>query len=129
MEYNERCILPAKRENIDELDMKDIVNSDKVKYYQYSKRVTNGDDKTKHFQNQITTDIKDIPLEPNKYITIVFKDGTQGITQFDIGKGGWKKVVHYKLINQDEIPIPEKFPEQAKRPYIYDDESFTLTLE
>ena len=130
MEYNERCVLPAKRENMNELDINDVIKSGDVKYFQYSKRVTNGDDKTKHFQNQITTDINDVPLEPNKYITIIFKDGTQGLTQFDIKKGKWKNVVHYRLINQDEPSISEKFPEQAKRPYIYDDdESYTLTME
>ena len=131
MEYNERYVLPARRENIDELDMKDIINSDKVKYYQYSMKVSTvvGDTKVKYFQNQITTDINDVPKEPNKYITIIFKDGTQGLTQFDIKTRGWKKVVRYRLINQDEPSISEKFPDQAKKPYIYDDESYTLTMK
>lgn len=131
MEYNERFILPSKKENIDELDMNDIINSKKVKYFQYSKKVIKvvGDTKVKYFQSHITTDINDIPLEPNKYITIIFNDGTQGLTQFDIKTRGWKKVVRYRLINQYELSISEKFPEQAKKPYIYDDESYTLTMK
>ena len=131
IEYNEKCILPSKRENIDELEMSDIVDSNKVKFFQYSKKVTSvdGDTKVKYFQNQVTTNINNVPLEPNKYITIIFKDGTQGLTQYDIEKGSWKKVVHFRLINQEELPIPEKFPDQAKRPYLYDDESYTLTMK
>lgn len=131
MEYNEKYILPAKRETINELDINDVINSDKIKYFQYSKRVTKivGDTKIKSFQVQITTDINDVPLEPNKYITVIFRDGTEGITQFDAKKGKWKNVVHYRLISQYEPSISEKFPEQAKKTYIYDDESYTLTME
>jgi hypothetical protein len=129
MEYNENCVLPSKRENIDELEMNDVIDSNKVKYFQFSKKMTKADTKDKYYQSQITTDIKDVPIEPNKFMTIVFKDGTQGLTQFDIKKGGWKTIVHYRLINQEEPSIPEKFPEQAKKPYIYNDEEYVMTIK
>lgn len=130
-EYNEKCILPAKKENIDELDINDIINSKRVKYFQYAKKVTEEVDgvKVKYYQSQITTDINEVPKEPNKYITVIFKDGTQGLTYFDVKKGSWKPVSHYRLVNQDEISIAEKFPDQARKPYIYGDDSYVMIIK
>ena len=104
---------------------------ERVKYFQYAKKVTTTIDgvKTKYYQSQISLDINDVPIEPNKIITVVFKDGTQGLTQFDIKKGEWGPVSHFRLINQDELPIPKKFPDQGKMPYIYGDDTYIMVIK
>ena len=48
-----------------------------------------------------------------------FKDGTSGTASFDIQNGKWSDVVHYKLIDRIAPSIPEKFPDQAQKPYTY----------
>ena len=125
-EYYENFLLPSKRININEIDMEDALNSNSIKYFQYSQRVSKivGDNKYKYYQSQITKDISKVPTGHNKYVTIMFNDETMGTAMFDIEKGKWSKITHYKLINQYAPPIPEKFPTQARNPYEFgeDDE-------
>lgn len=105
---------------IEEINVGDIVNSDKVEKYSYNAReiFESNETTTVRYSTKTTKNYYDIPLEPAQFINVYFKDGTIGYAYYDYNNKEWTTLKRFKIVEINEPSISEKFPDQVKNNYL-----------
>jgi hypothetical protein len=111
--------LISRKEDIDELDMNYVINSNDVEEYTYVVRITRnvGGDEMLCYSTETTNDISSVAPEDKQIVNILFKDGTRGICHYNVETDTWDSVEHFKMQDQYEPAIPKKFPDQVTTAY------------
>ena len=119
-EYYNDFYLATDKKLVEETSVSEIVNSNRVEEYSYNSHETheyNGTT-TINYITKRTTNFSEIPLEPAQFINVFFKDGTIGYAYYDYANNEWNPLRRFEIIESYEPSIPNKFPNQVKKPYL-----------